>query len=93
MEKNFVVRKKTTTEDAEGETKKIVLTPNEENIEKQVKLEIQSEEIAEKLGIPTDVNDTVLIEFGKTNTQKNLDDSELMKEIDDAVTTADVESD
>ena len=75
MEKTFVVKKKTTIEEADGETIKLSLNPVDEEIEK-IKLEIPSETIADKLGIPTTIGDTILIDFGKTNVQAKLDADE-----------------
>lgn len=75
MEKTFVVKKKTTIEEADGETIKLSLNPVDEEIEK-IKLEIPSESIAYTLGIPTTIGDTILIDFGKTNVQAKLDADE-----------------
>ena len=75
MEKEFMLVKKTTTEEVDGEKTKFTYKPTDEDLAKQVTLTVESKTTAMNLGLPVGfMGDKVFIDIGKTNTQQPLID-------------------
>jgi len=79
MQKKFVFKKRSSTEDAKAEKTTLVYTPSDMD-EKDIMITVKDADLADQLGLPIgNFGDSVIVEFGATEKQSKL----LMNEKED----------
>jgi hypothetical protein len=72
MQKKFVFKKRSISEDADEEKKTLTYTPSDMD-EKDIEIKVKDEGLAEQLGLPVgSFGDSVIVEFGAKETQAKL---------------------
>lgn len=83
MQKKFVLKKRTTSEDSKEEKKTLIYTPSDMD-EKDIKIEVKDVDLAEQLGLPVETfGDSVIVEFSAKEVQSKLLVKEKKKEEED----------